>query len=437
MAIIFHIDVNSAFLSWTAAATPVDETHPDLRNIPSIIGGDAKTRHGIVLAKSTPAKAFGIQTAEPVASALKKCPGLVVVPPDHTLYSRRSQELMDLLRGYTPDIEQVSVDECYMDFTPIAHRFDSPVSAADQIRKAVLEHLGFTVNVGISVNRLLAKMASDFTKPNRTHTLFPEEIPSKMWPLPVDDLFMVGRSSAGRLHELGIHTIGDLAGTDLSFLEAHFKSHGRTMYQFANGIASDRIRLEKEAAKGIGNSTTVAEDVITAEAACKVLLRLSQKVAGRLRSHQKKASCVTVEIKYADFVVNTHQALLPVPVDDTSSIYEAARDLFFESWNGNPIRLFGVRTTHLTDSDAPVQMTLFDLGMDNSSVQNNMEHINNEMLQNSSRNDKGAVQSSSRSIRDSKRQKAEQAADRIRQRYGNQAIMRGALLDRGKKKHQE
>ena len=225
MTVIFHIDVNSAYLSWSAAEKLRRGETLDLRTVPAIIGGDEKSRHGVVLAKSSPAKAYGIRTGEPVAAALRKCPFLVMEPPDHALYQKRSRELMDFLSTYTSDLEQLSVDECFMDFGPISHRFSSPLEAALQIKDRVREQMGFTVNIGISTNRLLAKMASDFEKPDRVHTLFPDEIQEKMWPLPVDELYMVGHSSALRLHALGIHTIGDLARSDRSFLVSQFKSH--------------------------------------------------------------------------------------------------------------------------------------------------------------------------------------------------------------------
>ena len=200
--IIFHIDVNSAFLSWTAVERLIHGETLDIRTIPSIIGGDSSNRHGIVLAKSIPAKKFHIQTGEPVASALRKCPNLLVLPPDHHMYHEKSRRLMELLHSYTDDIEQLSVDECFLDFTPLASRYESPLAAAEQIKEDIKNRFGFTVNIGIAPNKLLAKMASDFTKPDRIHTLFPQEIPAKMWPLPVEDLYMVGRSSASRLRAL-------------------------------------------------------------------------------------------------------------------------------------------------------------------------------------------------------------------------------------------
>ena len=205
--IIFHIDVNSAYLSWTAVEELKHGAERDLRMIPAIIGGNQKSRHGVVLAKSLPAKKYGIRTGEPVANAFRKCPNLVMEPPDHELYSAYSHRLMDFLHTYTPDIEQVSVDECYMDFTGIAHRFHSPVDGAIEMKNRVRELFGFTVNVGISNNKLLAKMASDFEKPDKVHTLFPEEIQVKMWPLPVSELYMAGHSSVETLKKLEIFTI--------------------------------------------------------------------------------------------------------------------------------------------------------------------------------------------------------------------------------------
>lgn len=360
MNTIFHIDVNSAFLSWTAIEKLNSGDPVDLRTIPSIIGGDEKSRHGIVLAKSIPAKKFGIRTAEPVASAFRKCPTLRMEPPDHSLYHRRSEEMMELLRSYTPDIEQVSIDECYLDFTPISHLFSSAHAAAEEIGGRIREELGFTVNIGIAPNKLLAKMASDFEKPDRIHTLFPEEIPVKMWPLPVGELFMVGRSSTDRLTELGIRTIGDLAHADPDFLQQHFKSHGKSMWEHANGIDNTPLDSESHDPKGIGNSTTLASDVSDAAEARQILLALSEKVSGRLRRAHQIAQTVTVEIKYNTFQSCSRQTQLMTPTGTTDSLYRCACRLFHELWNGTPIRLLGLRTTKLLPEDTPVQLSLFD-----------------------------------------------------------------------------
>ena len=289
MSIIFHIDVNSAYLSWSAVEQLKNGAETDLREIPAIIGGDQQSRHGVVLAKSVPAKKYGIRTGEPVANAFRKCPNLVSIPPDHKMYSRYSHALMDFLKTYTPDIEQMSVDECYMDFTGIANRFVSPVEGAMEIKNEVYRRFGFTVNVGISSNKLLAKMASDFEKPNKVHTLFPEEIQVKMWPLPIGELYMAGRSSVAALEKLEVRTIGDLAQMDVRLIELHLKSHGRKLWEFSNGIDASQVESERAEAKGIGNSTTLAQDVVTEEEASRVLFRLAESVGARLRKAGQRA----------------------------------------------------------------------------------------------------------------------------------------------------
>ena len=226
MRIIFHIDVNSAYLSWTAVEQLKNGAGVDIRTIPAIIGGDQKSRHGIVLAKSISAKKYGIRTGEPVANAFRKCPNLKTYLPDHQMYREYSRKLMEFLRTYTTHIEQVSVDECYMDFTEIADRFTSPVEGASEIKDEVYKRFGFTVNVGISSRKVLAKMASDFEKPNKVHTLFPEEVPAKMWPLPIGELFMAGRSSVETMKKLEIYTI-EIMNTWIRQFWLAFEKYGR------------------------------------------------------------------------------------------------------------------------------------------------------------------------------------------------------------------
>lgn len=336
MSIIFHIDVNSAYLSWTAVEQLKEGAKTDLRAIPSIIGGDQKSRHGVVLAKSVPAKKYGIHTGEPVVNAFRKCPNLVMAPPDHKMYSRYSKALMEFLKTYTTQIEQVSVDECYMDFTGIAKRFASPVAAANEIKDEVRRRFGFTVNVGISGNKLLAKMASDFEKPDKVHTLFPEEIPAKMWPLPVSDLYMAGRSSVETLEKLDIHTIGDLAKIDSKLVELHLKSHGKRLWEFANGLDDSEVVSEPGQAKGIGNSTTLSKDVVTEEEACQVLQKLAESVSRRLQKSGQKAGMVSVEIKYHNFESCSHQKQLPKHTSDAKILYRTAVELFRELWDHEP-----------------------------------------------------------------------------------------------------
>ena len=359
--LIFHIDVNSAFLSWTAAEQLKNGSQVDIREIPAIIGGDMASRHGIVLAKSIPAKAYRITTGEPVAHAMQKCPNLHIVLPDHDLYTQYSRRLIQLLQNFCPIMEQASIDECYMDFTNFIGLYKSPVDAATAIKDTVRDTLGFTVNVGISSNKLLAKMASDFQKPDRVHTLFPDEIPAKMWPLPVRELFMVGKSAAATLEKLEILTIGDLAHTDPAILESHMKSHGRMIWKFANGIDDSPVQTEESQLKGVGNSTTLAENARTAESAKAVLRSLCDQVARRLHCYQQLAGMISTEIRYATFINVSHQTQLPHATDDPAVLYRYACQLFDELWNGEPIRLLGVRTSKLVNEPEPVQMNLFDL----------------------------------------------------------------------------
>ncbi|MCM1191893.1 MAG: DNA polymerase IV [Butyrivibrio sp.] len=394
-SIIFHIDVNSAFLSWSALEQLENGGETDLRLIPSIVGGDMSTRHGVVLAKSIPAKAFGISTGEPVVNAFRKCPGLVTVPPDHALYHRRSRQLMEHLKNICPDIEQVSIDECYMDYSPIAANYTSPEAAAAYIKDGVYEKFGFTVNVGISDRKVLAKMASDFKKPNLVHTLYSGEISEKLWPLPVSKLFLCGRSSVETLKKLGILTIGDLAGTDPDILTAHLKSHGRMLWNYANGRDDSAVLPEPAEAKNIGNSTTLTSDAATREAAVKILLELAESVGRRLRASHTKAGLVCTEIKYSDFKSVSHQSVLDSPTASTDAIYRTACALFDDLWNGAPIRLLGIRTGKLSEEGEPVQLSLFDYAAPASE----------------------------------KQQKLDAALDKIRGKYGDNAVKRGSLMD--------
>ena len=298
----------------------------DIRTIPAIIGGDQKSRHGIVLAKSISAKKYGIRTGEPVANAFRKCPNLKTYLPDHQMYREYSRKLMEFLRTYTTHIEQVSVDECYMDFTEIADRFTSPVEGASEIKDEVYKRFGFTVNVGISSRKVLAKMASDFEKPNKVHTLFPEEVPAKMWPLPIGELFMAGRSSVETMKKLEIYTIGDLANTDPAILELHLKSHGRKLWEFANGLDDSEVESVRAEAKGVGNSTTLPKDLITEAEALPVLKDLAVSVGRRLRKAGQKAGMVSVEIKYHTFNQVSHQKQMERQTNQDQDIYQASTE---------------------------------------------------------------------------------------------------------------
>ncbi|MBQ9828152.1 MAG: DNA polymerase IV, partial [Lachnospiraceae bacterium] len=338
--VFFHIDVNNAFLSWSAVEA-LKNGGTDLRLIPSIVGGDIEKRHGVVLAKSTPAKTFGIKTGEPVTDALKKCPDLVSTPPDHALYKRYSLSMLDLLKRYFRSITRYSIDECFAVFDPSLAGGSSPAEYALIVKDAVKNELGFTVNIGISENRLLAKMASDFEKPDKVHTLFPDEIKEKMWPLPVRDLFFVGRSSEAVLQSMGIKTIGDLAAADPELIEARLKTHGRTLWEYANGLEISPLAAEHRESKGIGNSRTVESDIIAAADAYRVLDDLCGEVSVRLKDQSFVAGSICVEIKYSDFTAASHQMPLSTPSNERSVLSGYTRLLFDELWDHRPVRLLG------------------------------------------------------------------------------------------------
>ncbi len=415
MSIIFHIDVNSAYLSWTAVEELKNGAERDLRKIPAIIGGDQESRHGVVLAKSVSAKKYGIRTGEPVANAFRKCPGLTMESPDHKLYREYSRRMMEFLYTYTPDIEQVSVDECYLDFTGIAHRFLSPVEGALEIKDRVYEKFGFTVNIGISTNKLLAKMASDFEKPNKVHTLFPEEIQEKMWKLPVSELYMAGRASVETLKKLEIYTIGDLANMDPSLAELHLKSHGRMLWEFANGKGSENVTAQKAEAKGIGNSITLSKDAATEEEAREILLRLAESVGARLRKAKQKANMLSVEVKYYNFEVNSHQRQMKRPTNSDTDLYREAASLYRELWDGRPVRLLGIRSSKLVGEDEPEQLSIFDIPAAQGGRQEKSQ---------------AGKQTEERfAAPDTERQKKlNRALDEIRKKYGENAVKRGRFL---------
>ena len=361
--VIFHVDANSAFLSWTAAyKVKVLGEEQDIRDIPSVVAGDKESRHSIILAKSTPAKKYGIQTGEPLFQALEKCPDLVVVQPDYELYVEASRHFVDMLRQFSPVVEQYSIDEAWVDMTGTERLWGSPRLAAEKMRLRIWEELGFTVNVGISSNKLLAKMAGDFEKPNKVHTLFPEEVEAKFWPLPVRDLFLVGAATERKLKQLGIYTIGELAHADVRILKKRLGKHGETIWQFANGRNADAVCPEPAENKGYGNATTTAKDVITHEQAHQVLLGLCETVAMRMRKDGKCGSCVSVHLRTNEFQHYSHQAMLHGATNITGELFEAACRIFDEAWDGvTPLRQLGVQMTRL--SNEPYQQFDFFSGL--------------------------------------------------------------------------
>ena len=357
--LIFHVDVNSAFLSWEAAKR-VKQGLPDLREIPSCIGGDPKKRTGIVVAKSIPAKKYGIQTGEPMGMALQKCPDLVCVPSDFALYDRCSKAFKSICASYAPVMESFSIDEVFLDMTGTGQIYPDPVVTACEIKDRIYRELGCTVNVGISTNKLLAKMASDFEKPNKVHTLYPEEVPRKMWPLPVRDLLFLGKASEKKLVQNGIRTIGDLARANEKEIQMLLgEKAGHQLYLSANGIDDSPVKAQREEAKGISVETTFDEDIVSYEQIFPILLSQCDIVAARMRREGKKCNCVAVSFRTLEFKNKSHQRKLDNPTDVTNEIYQNVRQLFQESWEGQPLRLIGVALTGLTE-DSFIQMSLFE-----------------------------------------------------------------------------
>ena len=332
----------------------------DLRTIPSAVGGDMTLRHGIILAKSLPAKKYGVQTGETLLEAQRKCPGLVLVPPHYNLYERCSEAFMEILREYSDVVEQYSIDEAFVDMSASCHLFGTPVEAANEIRERIKNELGFTVNIGVSCNKLLAKMASDFKKPDRVHTLYPEEIEAKMWPLSVSELFFVGRATTKKLFSIGIKTIGELAAADPIWLRSILKKQGEIIWGFAHGVDCSPVLSAPTPNKGYGNSTTIPFDVVDVDGARKVLLALAETVGNRLREDKVQVEVIAVGIRYSDLSYVSHQRRLSASTNLTGELYRHACELFEELWNGAPVRHLGIHTCRVQDSDFSRQLTLFD-----------------------------------------------------------------------------
>lgn len=356
---ILHVDVNNAFLSWTAVEKLKKGESLDIRTIPAIIGGEEDNRHGIVLAKSNLAKKVGIQTGEPIYFARKKCPSLQIYKSDFAVYKKYSNSLYNLLLEYTEKIERFSIDECFMDMTDYLPKGKTLLQIAYEINKRVKEELGFTVNIGVAHNKLLAKMASDFQKPDKVHTLFKEEVETKMWNLPVSELFMVGKRSMPKLYKMGIKTIKDLAKKDQNYIIKSFGKYGKVIWEYANGIDNSEVIYEQENPKGIGNSITLPYDYSNIEKIEEVLVALVEQVTYRLRTYNMLAEVVNVQLKTNEFKVYSHQRKLAMPTDNTKIIIEEAKKLLHELYKKEPIRLIGIRVDKLSNKEE-IQLSLFD-----------------------------------------------------------------------------
>lgn len=392
--LIFHVDVNSAFLSWEAVFR-LRYLHEelDIRTVPSAIGGDREARCGIILASSIPAKKLGVRTPEPIVDALRKCPELMLFPPRGDFYHECSHAFMDILREYTDLVQPFSSDEAGVDLSGCPEALKDPVGFADMLRSRIFNELGFTVNIGISTNLLLSKMASDFTKPDRTHTLWPSEIPSKMWPLPVKDLMFIGAATSKRLNDLGIRTIGQLAAMTPDMLTPYFGKSAAGMIASANGIDDRPVTLEHEDLKGYGNSTTLPQNILDRDEACRVLLMLCESVGTRMRRDNAHVKVINVAIRDGSFNKISHQMTMETATDITNELYSYACKLFDQIWDGRPIRALGVHTSVVSEAEDR-QMSLFDT------------------------NDY------------SRQEKVDRAIDAMRAKFGRNAIQRASLIER-------
>lgn len=356
---ILHIDVNNAFLSWTAVEMLKNGSEIDIREIPSIIGGDEAQRSGIVLAKSMKAKECGIKTADTIYEARRKCSNLRIYKSNFKTYRKYSDRLYQLFLEYTDKVERYSIDECFLDMTEYLMK-DTLINKAKEINKRVKEELGFTVNVGVAHNKLLAKMASDFTKPDKIHTLYENEIQDKMWNLPVSELFMLGKRTVPKLYNMQIRTIGDLARTDKEKLIKKFGKHGLLMWEYANGIDNSEVNYKKEKPKGIGNEITLSENVNDIEKLKEILLGITEQTTFRLRRYNLLANTVSVKLRTKDFEDRSHQGKLISATSSTREIYEKAKELLEQLYHKPmEIRLIGIRVDNLTEKGEK-QISLFD-----------------------------------------------------------------------------
>ena len=359
--LVFHVDANSAYLSWTAAALLEQGFETDLRLIPSVISGNPENRHGIILTKSIPAKKYGIKTGESLFEAKQKCPNLVVFPPDYDLYLNCSNAMYDILCEYSPVIQRYSVDECFCDMTSVPRAEKDPVGVAYEIKERIKEELGFTVNIGIGRNKLCAKMAGELKKPDMVHTIFPNEIESKLWPLPVEELFMVGRATNAKLQKINIKTVGDLAKADRSHMHSLLKSHGLLVHDYGNGIDySEVIPNADIIQKGLGNGLTYAYDLETRENIETELLALCERVGMRLRRMNRLASLVSVSLRSANLSGYSHQIQLQSYICTTKEIFEIASRLAFEMWRGEPIRAMSISLSKFA-APGQTQLCMFDI----------------------------------------------------------------------------
>ncbi len=376
--IIFHIDVNNAFLSWTAVKLLNEGYKEDIRKIPAVIAGNEKERKGIVLAKSPIAKKYNIVTAETLYQARKKCPGLKVFAPDYKWYAEKSKELFTYLSQYSPSMEQFSIDECFIDMTGTKYLYKNYLELAYYIKDDIKAKFGYTVNVGIGNNKLCAKMASDFEKPDKVHTLLKDEIVQKLWPLDVGDLLFIGRKTKEELNKLNIYTVEDLAKTDIKVLKRHFKGQAEYLKNASYGIDESRLEEKKDKNKSISVSKTLVYDCTNEDKLEELLFAFAEKTSRTLRTKKQYAKTIAVIFKNNRFETYSAQEKLKRPSNNITEIYKLAISIFRKNYKKDPIRLLGFRLADLTEQN-DYQMSLFEqdeVKTSSDTVQTTIDNIN-------------------------------------------------------------
>lgn len=384
---ILHVDLNAFYASVEQAI------HPEFRGLPVAVAGDKDKRNGIVLTSSYEARALGVRTAMTIGDAKNICPRLILIRPDYSSYYRYSISVMNILKSFTPDVEQYSIDEAWLDVTGCLRLFGSPKNIGDKIREKIKGELSITASVGVSYCKLVAKMASDMKKPDGTTVIMKEEIPTKIWPLPIEELIGVGKKMKPKLNEMGIFKIGELANMQLSFMEKKLGKMGRYLWFFANGIDTSKVSSQSDEVKGVGNSITTPKDLNCLEEASEVVMALSESIAARLREQSMEGMVIQISIKTRDFVSYTRQSKLSYYTNSTNEIHKNALMLLKGNWDGRtPLRLLGVRVTGLRACSEYVQMSFFE-----------------ERLK-------------------EKNQNIDKCIDKIRSKYGYESVLRAALM---------
>lgn len=353
---ILHVDLNAFYASVECLY------NPNIRDKPVIVCGDVEARHGIVLAKNEPAKRMGVKTGDVIWQAKQKCPGLIAVPADFKKYLRFSRMARKIYEEYTDQVESYGVDECWLDVTGFVHLFGSGEEIANKIRERFKAELGLTASVGVSWNKIFAKLGSDMKKPDATTVITPENYRDKVWPLPVGELLYVGRSTRNKLSNRAILTIGDLAERDIKLLRMYLGVWGETLWSFANGLDSSPVRVsgEETLIKSVGNSTTTHRDLVDTDNVKMIVYVLAESVAARLRAHGLKCTTVAISVRDKDLYSFERQGKLTEPTFVSGDIAGKALELFQQHYRWDkPIRSLGVRGSDLVTANGHVQLDMF------------------------------------------------------------------------------